>query len=1820
MDRDNQMNGLGPGQDGNAYNARSMSDSGQRRHKMPTVEDALPFTPLASIVPFNPNMIPVPLAFPPPTPKINILSPQEQQKTSDLLKELNAGAANAEQASMRVKQALRDVTKLLDENNVTQYKFKKRQIRPRNPQSFNATSQIPSLSHLAQHVMDNTTFSYRYVTLDPADEHKETSKGEQKRSLPTPKPNLPNVQVLVSQHTPQRNGHDTPERIPFGGGTPQVAVIANSLTPAQRAQYHQPDDVHALKQDVPSKEQANGPASSTRPISVDQRRKADVALQNLQNLLHEIFEAEDQLQPDTSGVISNNSSAYFVHVDAGDSEVPLLQPTILKQLDSTILKASNLGVVSAVPTEELARAQKLCENPIMAAENLSLQIGEDWNDQDTEEWITRIKTAESGMLASRTILRIMTAGRNEKELQSEDYLRETMNLMKNVVETCLVPIVEQRPSDKAKGERIKGDKVKTDEPQDSRFTIASANRSLLQQLLVASRKAVRLLGDLLTKCEVDESSVTSAEFLFKTLIFAENAGVEREAALGIQNFEELRRVAMDALAFIFARYEEQRRFIVDEILLSLEKLPPTKQSARQYKLIDAKPIQLVSALLMRLVQTTATRSRRAGPKSKTKDDDSDGPNEVSDDEDASGEDDADIIKVSPAKKGRKPTNLSSVAQPLHEAAQSYAGYIVRTLIQRGLQTSKASEEPYRKLLDIFVEDFINVLGSADWPAAEMLLYTMLSHMMHLVNGPKASVPSKAVALEMLGIMGTGILELRTAAQRAAKSLDTADSELSARLVNVLEQLGSDQSNTRSRLGFTGPYRVVLEFLGARGLHDPQLQSAYGHHLTSWAYQLYSGRDASTESDASAGTEGPQHIQTQVQNMILDPVWLEEQSGFPAVSTAEGRFAAMVVALNQRFCRAFDRIFGVLLSSLSSEQSRIKSRSLKSVVTLLEEDPSVLDRNSSVLNHIFRCTMDASPLVRDSALDLIAKCLNLRPNLDKVMCEKLLLRTNDASIGVRKRAMKLLKDIYLRNRSSSTRAAIASAILSRMHDSEESVVELARTTMEEIWFSPLQAANPSASDVDSKLQYRSQAALLIRTVEREEASVKVLESLIKEVLTTSKSASANIKVCKRLVSVLFDAIIDGSEIPGNPSQTFILHALAIFARTSPVLFTASQLERLEPYTQNLSNTDDLSVYSCAVTILRHVIPFIDTLKQDFLEKIEVSMVSSIPKLPKNELIEVAPCIWTVASLRKSVQRPQVLVMSALANIHAHRQQDLSAEPQKAGRVVRLMNIAGQFGKACDFSGQLAAFKDKFPSHRISTVPALMVQIICAFASPKQPLAVREAAIDNVCAVAQAWPKQFEREDVINAFNFVFKDRIASLEHLVLEGLAGFICSQEVPGDTDVPAMAGGIESGAQRIGGTYASTDADGASNKLAQQFLPQILRLALSSTDDMALTATKLITSIARQGRSHPKESGPALVALETSPNPAIAKLAFLEHRNMNSRFETIIEKEYMRAITQAFEYQRRVVQSAAGFAGQPPASKIHYLWDVLKSGKAQVRKKFLGNLSQRLSFDLNALNVTGDQPQHVLFAQFCAHNLAFLEYDRTDEALQVLGALEKVFAGVGTTVAQAIEHDVLRLNIENLILSQPVANGADDLTSVDQVVIPKTDPQRLHHLTTAAKVLTIVWETRSFVRKVWNLQKHAYKTKKVAKDQETSKAPTRASNAAALTEDYIRKVQKLVSPSPEADAQRAICAAFVDLISTDNEVKVGSGDEDDDLEAPDGQSVSNGDRSTKSPSAGPFGGGGHRKRKSMSAENSPQNVKKRRSSFSRRGSEILKYADDSDE
>lgn len=1603
-------------------------------------------------------------------------------------------------------------------------------------------------------------------------------------------------------------------------------VIPTAMTDAQRAAYQ-------FHSQVEQKKVVNG-GSSQQPkqsmevtsepfltsAALDQRERANGAVTKLQTLLLNIFEAEDQLQPDTSGAQSSKATRYFQVEYGADIERPILNRTVQIELDMGLQKVVNNNRFASIDVEQLGRVMKLCENAINTASSTNCRIDEDTS-QDVDEWSTRIDICDQGLVACRSLLRITTAGREEKQLYSEDTLRNLLNLVAHIVESFVIPLAEMRSD--------AGDV----------FKIASTQHKRLLPVLTHCAKVLRLLGDLLFMTDVDESAINTAEDVCKTLVFVENATSEKDSALGTQKFETIRLAAMDVVSKVFARYTEQRQSIFDDILTSLEKLPVSRQSARQFKMVDAKPIQLVSALMMRLVQTSATRSQPREHRPIERGADMSMESEDSEsDADGESDDDSDDSRVKKTKRKQKKSSktsldaegdLQNLAVPLYESALKDAYYMINYLLQRAMTSTKTGDTPYRNLLDIFIEDFLSVLGNTDWPAAELILRALLARLLEIGNTKTSSAPSKSMALELLGSMATRITGVRLEAQQAAKHIPTVESELTGRLIELHEGILADELTAADLLGFDGPYRAVLEFLSFRTTSDPELQTAMGYHTMQWSKMII---DDKTPSQSSL------EVGKRLAHMIMDPHWLESEYEFHQVSAEEARFSSLLITLSLPFCRAFNLIFTKLLNSMAGDQASLRSKSLKSIEQLLEMDPTMLDRNQFVMNNIIKCLADPSTQVRDSALGLISKCLSLRPRMDSEVYDRIVQRTNDANVHVRKRAMKMLKDIYLRHDAFSMRSKIADALIQRIVDMDDTVVELARLTFEDIWMTPFHTSSSSDGDnVRAKIRLQEQTALIVNTVNRRSDNAEnVLSELIQGVLSPEKSkfAQANFKVCSQMVKTMFEAMIDPAELPGNPSQQSVLQTLTVFSAASARLFTPDQLRNLQPYVKNLSNDDSLPVYRSAVVILRHTLPYMRDLNKDFLADVQTSLITHFQKLPKAELEEVAACLWMLDGELKNTAKLVRIVASVLLGIK--KSSNVAINEGNASRVQRLVTIAGCFVKAFNLDADLQAadsfIRKTFPEFKGHSVASLAVDIICPFTSPKQTGRFREAALECVAMICHAWPSQLMRADVCSAFELAFDSDDRQLVFILVAGLKEFFAAGDKPGgDGGVSIeLGGGIATGEERLGNTYVATDRDGAATSIAQRFLKSILRVAIASADELALSAAQVVASINRQGLVHPKESGPCFVALETCPDNKIANTAFQEHRALYHKHETMFEKENMRSIQQAYEYQRDVIHDTLGYVGSPPAAKLHMFWEVLKTGTAKPRKKFLSGVCTKLNFDPSKLDTTGVLPAQVDLTRFCTENLAFFDYGKLDELQHLTAALEKVVSDTGTGVAHAIEVEILRLKIGDQAMQDAgdILQGNIAVTDLSQPLLatpvlpvqPTVDPARLRHLTVCAQSLLLLWDLRTYLRKLWNLSKPAATRGRPPAGGKGDaaaavvRAPQRIPNFAPLTERFLSRTVEIVAALTSEDKQKALCAQFAELMAVDHELKVGDGNADDDagsssmFDAPTTMAGANEDGgyetpsegaagSVRSASAGPGSAKKGKKRKSIgdSANNTPR-------------------------
>jgi cohesin loading factor subunit SCC2 len=1533
----------------------------------------------------------------------------------------------------------------------------------------------------------------------------------------------------------------------------------------------EPEEPSALSMQKRKREEIDGLGQS-----LGHQERSIAAYTELQRCMHDAFHSEDYLLNSRQA----NDWAYFVL----DDDVTL-SSSVQRKLHSLLEKCIELRCYKEVPLEDLLHIIRLSEGALKHASGLDPAVDGGWGPQDVEQWLQYLPEIDTGLKAARTILRMMCGSREEKQLYSEERIEHTLDLLRRVLDGVIVPLAELRNTGEA-------------------FKLLSQQKAQIGHLLTTFQKVFSLMTTLIAMIDTSESVTNTLETLATRLVFVETAHSEKESVMETHRFDGLRLVAMDMLSQLFLLNPALRQGIFNEILTSLEKLPVGKQRARQFKLADATSIQPVSALIMRLVQTSAGKedeskgTKRAMTLPSMKED-------VGDDQrhSGTGRSHGAVFTVHNEWEGgkypsRAISELQDTLKPLMESVTGNASYVVNFIVTRALKSTKTGDTPYRNLLDLFVEDFTACLNNPEWPAAELLLRFFTITMVNLVEDHKSPAPAKNMALEVLGVITAAISRIRSYVRKAASALDTSEG---GDLGRYLAELGLSALELKCRpellVSWSGPYRATLEYLQTRYSEDPHLASAITFLTTLWAHKLGTNYDAAQEDDDEQDRTSGQ-LAYRLRMMIFDKNWLANEYSFANVSIKHARLAYATTLLGCQLCESFSLTLNILLKSMASDQATVRSKSLKSIDQVLETDPSILDGDSVVIQLILQCCNDSSTQVRDSALTLVGKCIEMRPALEMQMIETVIDRFPDTGPGVRKRAMKLAKVIYLRNSNKSMRSRIAFALLFRVQDPEEGVRDLALQMIEEIWFAPFYGGETSAA---SKISLAEHVALMVQTVKQGNVS-NVLDKVLETLLSPkSKSAAMTLEVCSQFVETLFDMVDNGeSEDASVPSGRDALQVLMTFAKADASLFTFEQIRLLKPQIENLA-AQNYAVGRAVIVIYRRVLPRLSKAHTHFLEHIFETLLKTLQRNSRL-LDDVFACLWILSQLVGGIAMKKLATLASsslqhVKNIATVGPQQLQKDAENQRKFAAYCTIVGHAGKHCDLDSHVEIFRSRIPEFKGISVSRLMVDLLAPFAARSWPPNVRKASLDAVGLVCQSWPKNYNASIVYRTFHQIFDEQNSVLETIILQSLKEFLLveekrSEEASKETGNKATDAPQTRELTVMGGTSHDDVASGT----AQRFLKEITRISLATQDAQAFLATEVLASINRQGLVHPKETGVTFITLETSSVPEISSLAYKEHKSLHEKHETVLEREYVRAFQAAFAYQRDVVKDARGATANPYVAKMHLMMDILKVSRSKNRQRFLEKLCTQVDFDFPKLDVSEEIPFHVQYSRFVLENIAFFDYNTVGELQATVAAMEKLFSTTGAPVAHAIECEVFQMRMDTVDAEakseiQAVTDGRPAPEA------PTVDIGRLRHLTAASMVLLALWEARTHLRRVHGMGTARRDPKAKTQAKDLNKTPTRVQGVTG--DRFWDEMTQIMTGLATRERMVETCKTFVELMNVDKELKIA--DEEEELNGDGPTTPINEDENDDDDEASQPGGRG-RKRK---AANTPSGRKKRARSSS---------------
>lgn len=1700
-----------------------------KRRRLLNVDEALQFSPLTTSPAIGVDRIPLP-QIGSAHHESELLSADDKATVLKSLEDLK-GPKYGPRGQEQYKRAVREVQDLLS-NETTSYRMKPRRRSARTANhARSSTAQALQLSPFAKKLFESVKMPLEYASVRNYSSVNPKTSHIPVATQPT--------QVTSATGTLSQNKESFHANTGVNTVAPlkvEPRIVVETLTASETARYVPlPDSPKRRKLDSDGE-------------ILFQKEGSAKAVEKLQELLFEIFEEEDHLQPDTSMDNSRQPSALFDTLISNEDGTPRLSVKAHERLYPAISKVVALDQIQNIPLDYLKRLQRLCEEPVTFVDRLDLDVRHDLETNQIATWQQQLRIAENDMAAASTFMNIALGNLHEKELFPEEMSSKLPRFLQKIIEDLIIPVAELRSTGKTA----------------ATFTAAKSARDHLLKLVTQSKRFLKLFTDLHMKMKDTEYAINAVVSLGPKLISVESASAEKDSVLGPQNFERLRKAAMGVMAKVFARYQEQQHSITEGLLDSLSKLPTAKQGARQYKLTNGKSIQLVSALFMQLVQATATAPQVESTKHKAV------ALQKSALPEEGQEDDVD------SETNQQPSSihqLRSLSRPLVGCAHINARRIVQGFLRRAMESKRSGDDKHRNLLDLFIEDLIVTLNSPEWPAAEVLLRFLTSDLFFSVTGKlvaegeEIQVPT-IMALEILGWVASAILNMKNAMSKDAAELDFEEQGISFNIQQLVEDQNSGGLRPEDFILESGPFPILIQHLNGMGSDNWQVDSAKSLYILQWAELLCTtfGNDV---SDLGLDITG---IVASVRELLINPAHLETEFELGNITAGHGRLAHRLVMLNSGLCKYFNHIIRILINSINSDQVKTRSRSLKSIVSLLEVDPNLLDKEPGIMKAIFRCTTDPSPMVRDSALSLIGKYISITPKLLDEGCHTIFRCFGDSSVGVRKKCINLSRDIYRTEQRQDLRIAISDMILQRIQDPEDSVSGLARQTLEELWLSELTQIS-AADDVDdsarAKVAVSNQTEILVRTLQRHEHNPAFLESFLRTLFKDkAKAVSPLEKCCKAIVSDAFDKAVTLQNDRSPRNAEYLLQTLTVFGKARPRLIDSVRLEALLPYLGNLKSrkadegdkSDDLSLFQSVVSIFHSVIPHLSAMAKPLLVDVQRKLFESIPQLPKQVLDEVTACLWTIHSVLRETVRFTRLAVSVLKNGLDMRGSDLG-DAKSTLKLRSYIRILGSIGKSWDLESQLQIFKRVVPTSQETSVAGIFAEFCIPFTTPGQPLTLRAIALDSLGSICLTWPGQLQKPRVQQAFLYVFSENISDLQDVALKIFAEFFGIREYGVDTFGSKVANddSQDQDLGRLGGSLKASEHDGAAAIIGAQFLQPIITIATRRLDQSALTATRVIASINRQGLIHPKECASALVALETSTNVIISKIAVDTHRSLHQQHESMFEREYMKAVYEAFFYQKNVIGDASGANARPYVSKLRFLFDIVKMSNTKYVKKFLSNLVSRSTFDLAKLGARQDLLDAVLFARFVMQNIAFLEYGRVEDLIHVIGHMEGVIGKLGVDIAQNIESQILytATSMSHLGMDghqgDTVTNSAEIPRSSEAPALNETPIDRglLQKLTAAAMILSTISETQRYLKRQYGISRAAllsHDSNEKTKDaKELGKVLTKVHGVTG--DRYWEATKHIMSSLDNEDSMKARCQEFVILMSVDDDVKVTTED-----------------------------------------------------------------------
>ncbi|KAJ3560203.1 hypothetical protein NP233_g10992 [Leucocoprinus birnbaumii] len=1293
----------------------------------------------------------------------------------------------------------------------------------------------------------------------------------------------------------------------------------------------------------------------------------------------------------------------------------------------------------------------------------------DLTEVDHEKLTQVMDIAKESILAADCCIALLGSDRLTKQLYSEELIISCFNAVKNQLTKIIYPFVET--SSGAAFEVGGSNPLLRFVVKDNSST-AMEHRKQLGELFQALASVLPRINNLVNAETVamSDAIIISAVYIAIGPFFVVESG-EGEGAKGSKKDKDnvvlktfgksaMRGLRLDALALIrsiFANHENQRSWIIEEILTSLIKLSDTKQKAGQFRLRDGRSIRIVSVLLLQLVQTSAHDVRLKARKIEKN-----RQNQLAMRRQES---------FSESQQQQEPF----LDENDHEEIVLYKGGLdaamqaARTIISfltkrsgKGKVTKNSNEAEYRAIFDNLIGDLLVVLFWPEWPAAGVLLTMICKYMVSALDDNKHSHgqqvdsnAAKTMALDHLGVIAA---KIRTATIKFQKQQEGKGRPLESmeEIVNGLDVKGLER--------LLKGHKDIATHLVKRASEDQAYDSArelsaamLGQELATALQQCQRwienpGEDDDDDDDlnmikGSKDRKDGERVQVFARRVrgALRDVWKDPPADVFNTGSQEevDRIDQLgeEIGTLQSMRSSFNPILNTIVGALNASVIFMRTKALRALGQIVTSDPTVLSL-PAVRRGIESHLLDNSPAVRDAAVELIGKYMIDSPEVAGDYYQKVADRMADTGLSVRKRVIKLLKSFYTVTQDTARKTDIAIRMVCRMMDEDDSVKELATKTIEELWFpntsqvsttttrnrSTANSGNNSQASTSDKNAILAKVAVIMGTAAQFKDRQSPLEDLLHKIMAEKSENGSESEVgglhrrYEEICEMLIDGLVDATDMPGFTVVNCI-RTIYLFTSAYPPVLSGTNASTLLPYLKNATSTnEELATTDYLLKIFRVSIPHMPKTAAKFGQDLQLALQPMIIKPSGNGgvqiLQEAVRCMCVVVQhLTNDFVRLVNLLKSCNARLQQHIKRTEASQmgPNEVRALLVLIYIVALLGEHCNFDRlrnedeALAKVLDSISKDSIiEHIYNSLLQLYEKFSG--QPT-IRGRTLQCLGFLFRAQPTLMTKPRSASIMDAIFASPEEDGKGRLLKIMQEFLVSESEKHSAqlkDTSKAKGSKQTDVnmdELVGNTDGFADS-GVSSAIVQRYLNQVLEAALTPSSQNQSAAVDVLSFTIKQGLAHPLQSFPVIIALETSPVTELSRRAAALHAILQGKHASLLNTRYIVSARASFDYQKKATSGVVqGYRADPTPVALLQRWYSLVRDKRASRQEFLKALVKVFQENPGFKSTQDD----VDFTRYMAENFASFDYKTHEEVVTVIHSLTAVLSTTGMQLLEMI-------------------------------------------------------------------------------------------------------------------------------------------------------------------------------------------------------------------